>query len=239
MISSGECQKRDENIFNNMCAIIGSNNISKFEVLYDGNLPRGNFASGVLCLYDGNEQQTIKKQGSLDFNQIQLDERCDYYIGHVQAPTSAARKWEYDTSHPFESLSWSVVHNGVLTNHKELKSQYTPWDVNEVDTSIIPNLLQLFTEQCKQECPAPKIIKQTLSKLQGTCALCMIDTDSNDVYIARQGSILHYNDNGDVSTLEGDGFKMLPEGIIMMLQDGHGRWEIVDTFETNSPFLFI
>jgi len=222
-----------------MCAIIGSNNVSKFEVLYEGNLPRGNFASGVICLYNDSEQQVIKKQGTLDFNQVELDSRCDYYIGHVQAPTSAARKWEYDTSHPFESLSWSVVHNGVLTNHKQLKEKYTPWDVNEVDTSVIPNLFQHFMEECNEECPAPKIIKQALKELEGTFALCIVDTDSNDVYIARQGSVLHYNNSGDVSTLGGDGFKMLPEGVIMMLQSNHSKWEIADTFETNSPFLFL
>ena len=222
-----------------MCAILMSNNISKFEVLYDGNLVRGNFSSGVLCLYDGNEQQTIKKQGTLDFNCIQLDDRCDYFIGHVQAPTSAARHWSYDTSHPFESLSWSVVHNGVLTNDKELKRKYIPWDENTVDTSVIPNLLQHLTEECNGECPAPITIKKVLNLLEGTFALGIVDTDSNDVYIARQGSILHFNDNGDVSTLGGEGFTLLPEGVIMMLGNNHYTWSIVDTFETKSPFLFI
>ncbi len=221
-----------------MCAIIGSNNVSKFEVLYEGNLPRGNFASGVICLYNGNEQQTIKKQGTLDFNQIELDSRCNYYIGHVQAPTSAARKWSYDTSHPFESLSWSVVHNGVLTNWKELVSEFVDWDVNPVDTSVIPNLLQQFTEECISECLAVSTLKRVLGKLEGTFALCVIDTDCNEVYIARQGSILHYNDNGDISTLEGEGFKLLPEGVIMVLKD-FKTWEIADQFEIKSPFLFL
>lgn len=238
MIFSGECQKKDENIFNNMCAIIGSNNVSKFEVLYDANLPRGNFASGVLCLYDVNEQQIIKKQGTLNFNEIELDDRCNYYIGHVQAPTSAARHWSYDTSHPFESLSWSVVHNGVLTNWKELVREFTDWDVNPVDTAVIPNLLQQFTEECRSECIAVSTLKRVLGKLEGTFALCVVDTDCNEVYIARQGSILHYNDNGDISSLEGEGFKLLPEGVIMVLKD-FKRWEIADYFEIKSPFLFL
>lgn len=221
-----------------ICAIIGSNNVSKFEVLYEGNLPRGNFASGVLCLYNGNEQQVIKKQGTLDFNQIQLDGRCDYYVGHVQAPTSAARYWSYDTSHPFESLSWSVVHNGVLTNWKSLVAEFVDWDVNPVDTAVIPNLLQHFTEECNGECLAHTLIKKVLGRLEGTFALCVVDTDTNEVYIARQGSILHYNDTGDISTLGGEGFKLLPEGVIMVLSEFKG-WKIADTFETKSPFLFI
>jgi len=68
--------------------------------------------------------------------------------------------------------------------------------------------------------------------------LCVIDTDTNEVYIARQGSILHYNDTGDISTLGGEGFRLLPEGVIMRLSE-FKEWKIADTFETKSPFLFI
>lgn len=221
-----------------MCAIIGTKTVSKFEVLYDANLPRGNFATGILSLYDDNNQQVIKKQGTLNFDQVQLDERCDYYIGHVQAPTSAKREWSYDTSHPFESLSWSVVHNGVLTNYQEIRAKHLDWDVNPVDTAIIPNLLQHYTEQCSDECPAHEVIKKVLNEIDGTFALAMVDTDNNEVYIARQGSVLHYSDSGEFSTLGGQGFRVLPEGVIMMLKD-FSSWEIVNTFEVKSPFLFL
>jgi len=107
-----------------------------------------------------------------------------------------------------------------------------------VDTSVISNLLQHFTEECNDECPAHIIIKNVLGKLEGTFALCVVDTDTNELYIARQGSVLHYNDNGDISTLGGEGFRLLPEGIIMTLKN-FKNWEVIDTFETNSPFLFI
>lgn len=221
-----------------MCAIFGSKNTSKLEVMYVGNLPRGTFATGIVSLYDHNNQQTIKKQGIINFDQIQLDDRCDYHVGHVQAPTSAKRTWSYDTSHPFESLSWTVVHNGVLTNHKQIREKHVNWDTNPVDTAVIPNLLQYFTEKCKDECPGHEIIKKTLNLLEGTFALCIIDTDCNDIYLARQGSILHYNDQGDFSTLGGEGFKVVPEGIILMLKD-QNKWEAVNQFEVKSPFLFI
>jgi glucosamine--fructose-6-phosphate aminotransferase (isomerizing) len=206
--------------------------------MYQANLPRGNFASGLIGLNSGGDQMVLKKKGTIDFDIVQLDDTNDYFIGHVQAPTSAKRSWSYDTSHPFESLSWSVVHNGVLTNHEQIRSKYVDWDVNPVDTSVIPNLLQQFTEECQGECPAHEIIKRVLDKLEGTFALCMVDTDCNEVYIARQGSILHYNDYGDFSTLGGEGFKVLPEGTILMLKD-YKTWEVVNHFEIRSPFLFI
>jgi glucosamine 6-phosphate synthetase-like amidotransferase/phosphosugar isomerase protein len=221
-----------------MCAIVGANNSSKFEVLYQANLPRGNFASGLIGLNSGGDQMVLKKKGTIDFDQVQLDDINNYFIGHVQAPTSAKRTWSYDTSHPFEALSWSVVHNGVLTNYKQIRAKHIDWDVNPVDTAIIPNLLQHFTEECRGECPAHETIKRVLNMLEGTFALCMIDTDCNDVYIARQGSVLHYNDHGDFSTLGGEGFKAVPEGTILMLKD-FKTWEVVNHFETKSPFLFL
>lgn len=222
-----------------MCAIIGSNNTSKFEVLYQANLPRGNFSSGIVGLNGVNEQMTLKKKGTINFDKIQISNLSNrYYMGHVQAPTSAKREWSYDTSHPFESLSWSVMHNGVLTNYKEIRAKHLDWDVNPVDTAVIPNLLQYFTEECEGECPGHEIIKKALSMLQGTFALCIIDTDCNDVYLARQGSILHYNDLGDFSTLPGEGFKVVPEGVILMLKD-YTSWEVVNHFEVSSPFLFL
>jgi glucosamine 6-phosphate synthetase-like amidotransferase/phosphosugar isomerase protein len=121
---------------------------------------------------------------------------------------------------------------------KQIRSKYVDWDVNPVDTAVIPNLLQHFTEECTGECPAHETIKSVLNIIEGTFALCMVDTDSNDVYLARQGSVLHYNDNGDFSTLGGEGFKLVPEGTILMLKD-YKSWDIVNHFETKSPFLFL
>jgi len=221
-----------------MCAIICSNNLSRFEVLYEANVQRGNFASGIMCLTDDLDQYVLKIQGSIDFDKIHLDSKSKYYIGHVQAPTSANREWSYDTSHPFESLSWSVVHNGVLTNWQAIRARYINWDVNPVDTAVIPNLLQQLMEECKGECPAHEVIKMVLEKLEGTFAVCIVDTDNNEVYIARQGSILHYNDKGDVSTLPGKDFKLLPEGIIMNLSE-FSSWKEINKFKPSSPFLFI
>lgn len=221
-----------------MCAILGTSNLNKFEVLYEANLPRGNFATGVMCLAGKNEQQTIKKQGTIDFNEIKLDESCNFYIGHVQAPTSAKRSWAYDTSHPFESLSWSVFHNGVLTNHREIKEKYIPWCENPVDTAVIPGLLQYFTEKCHDECPGHDIISEVLGLLEGTFAVCVVDTDNNEVYIARQGSILHINDLGEFSTLKGKGFESISEGSVYTLKD-YNSWHEVNKFKTRSPFVFL
>jgi glucosamine 6-phosphate synthetase-like amidotransferase/phosphosugar isomerase protein len=224
-----------------MCGIFGSPKIERVKDLYATNFERGTFCSSFVSLLDLNKQEIIKQKGKLD--DVNLQGR--YFIGHTQAPTSAKRDWDPETSHPFSSISWSVVHNGVLTNHRDIINQYIDSDLfdkseNPVDTSVIPKLLQYFTESRStgEELTAPEIIKSTLDQLQGTFAVAIVDTDCNDVYIARQGSILHYNDEGEFSTMSKEGFRVLPEGVIMMLND-FKTWKVVGTFTTRSPFLFL
>ena len=224
-----------------MCAIFGSFDTSMFEVLYEANKKRGNFASSIISLAE-DDQYIRKKKGNIDFDKYTYQPYSDYHLGHVQAPTSAARAWTYDTSHPFESLSWLVSHNGVLTNHKKLKKQYCSFIENSVDTAVIVNILEHFTQKSlkdgKRVLPI-KIIKQTLELLSGTYALSIVFCDTNEVFIARNGSILHYNKKGDYSTMSGCGFEELPEGVIMKLNNKTKRWNKASTFMHDSPFSFI
>jgi len=224
-----------------MCAIFGSFDTSMFEVLYEANKKRGNFASSIISLSD-DDQFIRKKKGNIDFDKHTYEPSANYFSGHVQAPTSAKRTWEYDTSHPFESLSWMVSHNGVLTNHKKLRRQYCSFIQNNVDTAVIVNVLEHFTQKILEDenrIIPEKIIKSTLELLAGTFALSIIFCDTNEVFIARSGSIIHYNNKGDYSTIGGTGFKELPEGVIMKLNNKTKRWNKVGKFKFDSPFSFV
>ena len=223
-----------------MCAIFGSKDPSTFEVLYEANKERGNFASSVVRL-TGDDQWIIKKEGDIDFDNNKVESpKVEYYTGHVQAPTSVKRLWEWVTSHPFDSVSWMVFHNGVLTNTEVLEDWCKPTFRNPVDTALIPELLQHFMEQSDDKRPKPvSYIKETLELLEGTFALCIIDCDTNEVYLARCGSLLHYNNKGDYSTLPGKGYKEVPEGTILRLNTDTMRFNKVGSFKVKSPFLFI
>lgn len=223
-----------------MCAIFGSADISTFEVLYDANKERGNFASSAVSL-TSDDQLIMKAEGDINFDKVKINTiGTRYFAGHVQAPTSAKRDWTWDTSHPFDSLSWMVFHNGVLTNAPELEQWCRPSWNNPVDTAIIPELLQHTMESCRYKKPRPVYyIKQVLEMLEGTFALSIIDCDTNEVYLARNGSILHYNSKGDYSTLPGRGYKEVPEGTILRLNTETKRFNKVETFKVKSPFLFI
>tara|TARA_R110002110_G_scaffold57448_4_gene164149 strand:- start:412 stop:1089 length:678 start_codon:yes stop_codon:yes gene_type:complete len=225
-----------------MCAIFGSFDTSMFEVLYEANKKRGNFASSIISL-SNDDQFVRKKQGNIDFDKHTYEPSATYFLGHVQAPTSAKRTWEYDTSHPFESLSWMVSHNGVLTNHKKVKRQYCSFLDNNIDTAVIVNTLEYFTQKEHSNgvitVNPVSIIKKTLEVLAGTFALSMVFCDTNEVFLARSGSILHRNTRGSYSTMAGTGFKELPEGVIVKLNTKTSRWNKVGKFKHDSPFSFI
>ena len=222
-----------------MCAIFRSFDKTMFEILYEANKQRGNFASSIVSIGE-DDVYVAKFEGSPNMDSINYSDDCVYITGHVQAPTSAKRDWSYDTSHPFESLSWSVSHNGVLTNTHEMRERYVDFIENEVDTAVIVNMLQLFTELQHGTKPSPvNIIKDTLNQLEGTYALSIIDTDTGELYIARCGSILHYDNKGNYSTNPGTGYKELPEGVIMRLNKRTKKWNKVGVFDASSPFLFL
>ena len=193
-----------------MCAIFGSFDKTMFEILYEANKQRGNFASSVVCVADDDEY-IAKQEGSIDFD-------------------------KFNTSHPFESMSWLVSHNGVLTNDKKLRRKHTRFLENPVDTAVIVELLEKFSQVNKK---SVNTIKQVLSMLEGSYALSMMHCNTNDIYIARVGSLLHYNNKGNYSTMPGSGYKLLPEGIIMKLNKKTKRWNKAGTFESKSPFTFV
>lgn len=210
-----------------MCAIVSSSNKETFKELLKHNNHRGTFASSLIKI-DQKSIDVHKSQGLFDENL--LDSEGDkLFVGHVQAPTSDVREWSKYTSHPFESEEWLVIHNGVLTNHKELDLSV------KVDTQCIVNMLQNESEQTKDS--EGNCIKSVCDKLKGTFALFIVNKKTHRMYILRQGSLLHYNDSGDVSSLRYDGMKLLPEGTILKYHQG--KWSKHLTFTSSSPFLFL
>jgi len=211
-----------------------------FEILMQANSDRGKFASGILQLYKKHGHITFKKKKSINFDDDPiLDPKCKYYIGHNQAPTGGERKFEYDTCHPFFSLNWAIVHNGVLTNEEALRKKELKTSENLVDSSLIVDLLEKHTVSdgtLKIE-EQSNVIKKTLKKLRGSFALAIVYLPTNAIYIVRQGSVLHFDKKGNFSTIKGDTFDLVPEGVLFRLV--RNRWTEVGKFKTKSPFAFV
>lgn len=225
-----------------MCGIFGSPDLSTYEILMGVNADRGSFSTGIANIFPDGQVQTLKIQGQADLDEVKLSNLCSYYTGHLQAPTSSTRFWSANTSHPFESDSYIVHHNGVLTNADELVDKYNLEGCGPVDSSVIPKLIEFMTFDEDQSITHPyKDIVDALSELEGTFALCIISKLTNDIFIARQGSALFMKGH-NFSSIAGNGYVSVPEGSILQLDASpiaSEKFIEVAKFKTTSPFLFL
>jgi glucosamine 6-phosphate synthetase-like amidotransferase/phosphosugar isomerase protein len=225
-----------------MCGIFGSSNFDTYVKLYSKNRERGDFAYGSIMV-GSKIHATIKSAGVFKLNRklylnLKNNKKVNFtdfknYLGHSQAPTSSARKYTHNTSHPFTAGDWHVAHNGVLSNELELRKILKGIKtVNEVDSSLISSLINLYSKKCKNETDA---LCKSLSLLKGNFGLWVLNSKSNNVYLARSGSTLFADFiNNDFSSCKFNNFKSIDEGVLY-LQTVEGLTEVGE-FKSNSPF---
>jgi hypothetical protein len=126
----------------------------------------------------------------------------------------------------------------VLTNEEKLRKK-VPWDENPVDSSLIVSLLQQTTPEkgTMNLTDQYGIICDVLKQLKGSFALAIVYLPTNTIHIVRQGSVLHFDEKGNFSTIKGKTFDLVPEGIVYRLN--RSKWEEEGPFKTNSPFVFV
>jgi glucosamine--fructose-6-phosphate aminotransferase (isomerizing) len=123
-------------------------------------------------------------------------------IGHTRWGTHGAKT--DSNSHPHLDChdTFSIVHNGIIENYKELRAlleekQYT--FKSQTDSEVIANLLSYYYHhQAAAEDPYHKIIQAiqyAITVLQGTYAVAMISTYTPYLYAFSHGSplVVGYN----------------------------------------------
>jgi glucosamine 6-phosphate synthetase-like amidotransferase/phosphosugar isomerase protein len=121
----------------------------------------------------------------------------------------------------------------VLTNFNTLKAKVKDASTyNNVDSSIIPALLNQFSEESDNEV---EIITEALSLLEGTFSVWIFCTLTGAMYIARSGSTLYADFiTNDFSSLPYKKYKSVDEGVLYLLtREGLTS---VGIFTPNSPF---
>ena len=203
------------------------------------NKERGSFAYGGV--YISAAGSTVHKvPGIADIND---DVPADYYLGHTQAPTSVERNHSLDTSHPFRHNNWIVAHNGVLSNDRDIIQEYwmgsPPESVNNVDSSIIPALIDYCYIGEDSDDNDVKAITCALQALKGTFGVWIYNEDSDNKYLARVGSTLFIDQRSNHFSSSQDPYHTLipiKEGILYKIAD---TIEPVGEFEYSSPFFVL
>lgn len=110
-------------------------------------------------------------------------------IAHTRWATHGAPSEK--NAHPHVSGGISVVHNGIIENHEEMREKLRSLGyhfVSDTDTEVIAHLIHLHLAQCDDLFEA---VRLSLSELVGAYAIAVInETDASRLVVARMGAPL-------------------------------------------------
>jgi glucosamine--fructose-6-phosphate aminotransferase (isomerizing) len=197
-----------------MCGIVGyiGNNDTK-EILLKGleKLEYRGYDSAGIAVKNENGVHVFKEKGRIaDLRQI-VDETvsANIGIGHTRWATHGVPSKV--NSHPHQSTSgrFTLVHNGVIENYDLLKREYLK-DVtftSETDTEVIVQMIELFV---KKGLEVLKAFRKTLTLLQGSYALALLDAQDNDtIFVAKNKSPLLVGLGNDFNVVASDAMAMI------------------------------
>lgn len=111
-------------------------------------------------------------------------------IGHTRWATHGQPN--QTNAHPHQSYTqrYTLVHNGIIENFKELIETYVPHvdRVSETDTEVIAHLIDYFSQQGND---TESAFREVVKLLDGSFAIALIDNaDTSRVYAAKNKSPL-------------------------------------------------
>lgn len=179
-----------------MCGIvgyIGQDNVQ--DILLTGleKLEYRGYDSAGIYIVNGSEGHLFKEVGRIEKLRQHTDFsiQATYGIGHTRWATHGVPSVE--NAHPHQSYNgrFTLVHNGVIENYKELKETYLK-NVQlsgQTDTEIVVSLIAYFAE--KDKLSAKEAFQYVLKLLHGSYAFALIDNDTPYViYAAKNKSPL-------------------------------------------------
>ncbi len=170
-----------------MCGIVGYiGNKKAKSILIDGltNLEYRGYDSAGLTIMEQDNFKTLKNKGRVkELSELIKQETLDGTIGIAHTRWATHGKPSSTNSHPHNdnSNTFSVVHNGIIENHFELKNflknngyQF----FSETDTEVIPNLIHYyFSKETKHTKETfLKAVYQTCEHLKGSYAIGVLCT---------------------------------------------------------------
>lgn len=213
-----------------MCGIFCSKSKDKFIELSHLNSYRGNHSFSI-CGFSDEGPFKIKHDftrtqlGKFDFGVVPPN-ASDYYVGHVQAPTTQSRS--IDNVHPAVYGDDMLWHNGII-KHSDVKRLQQKHNTSETwDTMLL--LREIHDNSCRG-----------LSDVDGGFACILYKHSDNLLYTFTNSICSLFVDNDlNISSVKFDGSYILePEVIHAIDLDSNSITSLDVKFKTkNSPYFF-
>ncbi|MEA1916547.1 MAG: glutamine--fructose-6-phosphate transaminase (isomerizing), partial [Campylobacterota bacterium] len=186
-----------------MCGIVGylgENSVK--DILIDGlrELEYRGYDSAGIAVLNHDDIAVYKAVGKL----VNLEQKAKSYVSSGYCAGIGHTRWATHgkptelNAHPHLGKFSYVVHNGIIENYQELKTELQDKGVeflSQTDTEVI---VHLFEQELKTNSNSFEAFKATLSKLQGAYAVLLISTaQDKTIYYAKHGSPMILGKNGE------------------------------------------
>lgn len=152
-------------------------------------------------------------------------------IGHTRWATHGGVTQLNAHPHVNSAATVAVVHNGIVENYQELKSQLLNDGcvfISETDTEVIAYLI----EKNMQKNDFKSALCKTFSMLVGSNAICVLNLKTNEVGVCRDGSPIVLGIGSKEYFIGSDVTAFLPyTNRVIFLEDGQGAIIGNDGFE--------
>lgn len=195
-----------------MCGIVGYiGNGSAQEVLLNGleRLEYRGYDSAGVYVVDGNGQNghLFREEGRIAKLQSEVDMSLDAHtgIGHTRWATHGEPSVRNAHPHQSSTSRFTLVHNGVIENYREMKEDYLS-DVtfhSDTDTEVAVNLIEHFA--LAEGLDAETAFLKALNVIEGSYAFALIDSEQPGVvFAAKNKSPLLIGKGTDFNTIVSD-----------------------------------
>ncbi|MGB0449574.1 MAG: glutamine--fructose-6-phosphate transaminase (isomerizing) [Porticoccaceae bacterium] len=179
-----------------MCGIVGAaSQRNVYKILIEGlrRLEYRGYDSAGLSIIDASQtlqtHKTIGKVAELEKLGAANSLAGTTGIAHTRWATHGEPS--SINSHPHTSSGISIVHNGIIENHEQLRSELTQAGYKFVSATDSEVIAHLVNQQLKTENSLRGAVEKTIARLEGAYSLGVISQDQPDVLIgSRSGSPL-------------------------------------------------
>ena len=194
-----------------MCGIVGyvgQGNVQ--EVLLHGLEKleyRGYDSAGIFVVDAENQGHVFKEKGRIADLRAIVDRQVGAHtgIGHTRWATHGVPSAE--NAHPHQSADgrFTLVHNGVIENFKEIKDEYLQGVnfVSQTDTEIVVQLIEKIAAEGNLD--GKEALRRALSIVRGSYAFALVDAQApNVLYAAKNKSPLLIGLGDDFNVVASD-----------------------------------
>ena len=166
---------------------------------------RGYDSAGIITIDDSGKPTQLREKGKVAQLGVLIEKntrRDSTGIGHTRWATHGEPSER--NAHPHQAGDIFLVHNGIIENYKELKSELKDHEFkSDTDTEVLAALIEEMYQ--RKDVKLENAVTQALKLVVGTYGIAVVSTkEPGKIVVARQGSPLIIGVGDDETLIASD-----------------------------------